>query len=231
MAKDTSDKLLKAVEAIAISPADAKAIVKRLWLQSEAEHPKDGDAQHQERVANHIVSRYAKLAASAGGITALSGVIPGVGTAVATLGGGVTDALVGMKLQVDMCMCLAEAFGHDLESPDARYLSFIIAAGGALEKAGVDVGAKVGSKAGVTMVRQYLKGAALQAVKELFKKLGIVFTRKALEKAIPFGIGVVLGASGDYALTRYVGAQAKKWFILDRDTPGGDVSGEPTSIG
>jgi hypothetical protein len=123
-------------------------------------------------------------------------------------------------------MCLAETFGHDVEGADARYLSFIIAAGGALEKAGVEAGAKLGSKAGVTMVRQYLRGAALQAVKELFKKLGIVFTRKALEKAIPFGVGVVLGASGDYALTRYIGAQAKKWFILDRDTPkGDDVSG------
>jgi hypothetical protein len=36
---------------------------------------------------------------------------------------------------------------------------------------------------------------------------------------LPFGIGVVLGASGNYALTRYVGRQAKKWFLLDRDTP------------
>ena len=32
-----------------------------------------------------------------------------------------------------------------------------------------------------------------------------------------FGVGVVLGASSDYALTRYVGAQARRWFILDRE--------------
>jgi hypothetical protein len=44
-----------------------------------------------------------------------------------------------------------------------------------------------------------------------------MFTRKALEKALPFGIGVAFGAGGNYALTRYVGAQAKHWFVLDRD--------------
>jgi hypothetical protein len=52
------------------------------------------------------------------------------------------------------------------------------------------------------MLQQYLKGAALQTVKAFFAKLGVLFTRKALEKAVPFGVGVVLGASGDYALTR-----------------------------
>jgi hypothetical protein len=225
-----SDSLLKAVQAVALSPDDAHALVARLRAQSEKEHPKDTSTAHQERVAAHVVSRYAKLAATAGGLTALSGVIPGIGTAVAIVGGGLADAVVGIKLQVDMCMCLAATFGYDLHEPDARHLAFIVAAGGALEKAGVEATTKVASKAGVNMVRQYLKGAALQAVKELFKKLGIVFTRKALEKAIPFGVGVVLGASGDYALTRYVGAQAKKWFILDRDTPkGADVGGDNES--
>lgn len=212
------DRLLKAVQAVAISPEDAKAQVARLRAQSEKEYPKDSDAAHQDRVAGHIASRYSRLAATAGGVTALSGVIPGIGTAVAMVGGGLADAVVGMKLQVDMVMCMAEAYGYDLHEPDARHLSFLIAAGGALEKAGVDAGVRVASKAGVTMLRQYLKGAALQTVKELFKKLGLVFTRKALEKSLPFGIGVVLGASGDYAFTRYVGTQARKWFILDRDT-------------
>ena len=36
------------------------------------------------------------------------------------------------------------------------------------------------------MTQQYLKGATLIAVKEIFKKVGITFTRKAVEKAIPF---------------------------------------------
>jgi hypothetical protein len=217
MTEEQSDRLLKAVQTVAISPADAKALVARLRAQSKKERPDESDPEETERIANHIISRYAKLAATAGGVTALTGVIPGIGTAIAMVGGGLADAVVGMKLQVDMCMCLAETFGHDLLQPDAVHLSFLIAAGSSLEKAGVEAGVKVASKAGVNMLRQYLKGTALQAVKELFKKLGVAFSRTALEKAAPFGIGVVLGASGDYALTRFVGAQAKKWFLLDRE--------------
>lgn len=69
------------------------------------------------------------------------------------------------------------------------------------------------------MLRQYLKGAAHTALKALFKKIGIIFTRKALEKALPFGVGVVIGSSANYALTKYVGNAAKRWFLIDRDEP------------
>jgi hypothetical protein len=37
-----------------------------------------------------------------------------------------------------------------------------------------------------------LRRAGLIAVKELFTRLGVTFTREALEKAAPFGIGVVI---------------------------------------
>ena len=219
MNEEKSDWLLNTVKAVAISPEDARAVVRRLRDQSERRNPSDTPDRHQERVADHVVSRYCRYAATSGGVTALAGVIPGIGTAIAMVGGGAADVVVSMKLQVDMCMCLAEAFGHDVREPDAQHLAFLIAAGGALEKAGVEGGVKVASKAGVSMLRQYLKGAALQVIKELFKRIGITFTRKALEKALPFGIGVVFGVGGNYAMTKFVGGQAKKWFVLDRETP------------
>jgi uncharacterized protein (DUF697 family) len=154
-----------------------------------------------------------------GGATALPGIIPGLGTAITMVPGTLADLTVSMKLQVDMCMCLAATFGYDIESEDASYLSFLIAAGGALEKAGVSTGTKVGSKAGVRLLKQILRGAALKAVKGAFRKVGITFTRKALEKALPFGVGVAVTGGADYVLTRYVGKQAKKWFVIDRSMP------------
>ena len=75
----------------------------------------------------------------------------------------------------------------------------------------------VASKAGVTMIRQYLRGSALVAVKELFKRVGITFTRAALQKAIPFGVGVAISATVNYGLTRFVGAAALSWFVLDHE--------------
>ena len=125
------------------------------------------------------------------------------------------DMAASMKLQVDMCMCMAAAYDYDLNNEDARHLSFLLAAGGALEKVGEQAAAKLASEAGVKLLKEYLRGAVLQAIKEMFKKLGIVFTRKALEKALPFGIGVIVGGSFNYALTRHVGNTARKWFFID----------------
>jgi hypothetical protein len=199
-------------------------MVEKYLEQSRRNNPDASQQAHQEAVAKMVVKRYCRLAATSGGATALTGVIPGLGTAVTMLGGGLADAAICMKLQVDMCMCLAAAFGWDLDREDARHLCFLIAAGGALEKAGIEATARIASKAGVNMLRQYLKGATLQAIKELFKKLGIIFTRKALEKALPFGIGVVIGSGANYALTKYVGGEAITWFVLDRDSREGSAS-------
>lgn len=220
MAKDKNvegDRLLKAVEAIAINPEDAKDLVRKYERKIRKNHPNSSETAQQEMVADKIIERYAYLSAVSGGVTALAGVVPGVGTAVAMLGGTAADVVVTIKLQVDMSMCIAEAFGYDLNNEDARHLSFLIAAGGTLEQTGAKLATDIGSKAGVNMLRQYLRGAVLVAVREFFRRLGIVFTRKALEKALPFGIGVGVGSSANYILTKYVGRVAKNWFVIDRD--------------
>jgi hypothetical protein len=223
MAQDQADggsTLLTVIQTAAISPTDAKKLVANIRNRSRrkgAEDDTDFHARIAEQVADKIVARYSKLSAVSGGLTALVGVVPGVGTILAAVGGGVADTAICMKLQVDMCMCIAEAYGWDLHNEDARHLGLLIAAGASLEHVGTEVGTRVASKAGVKMLQQYLKGAALQALKALFKKIGIIFTRKALERAPPFGIGVVLGSTANYALARYVGAQARDWFKLERE--------------
>lgn len=217
--KVDGSRLLKAVQAIAISPAEAKKIVERYKEQSRKKYPNDSHWRRQERVADAVISRYSKYAAMVGGASALPGVIPGLGTAIAVTGGTVADATVSMKLQVDMCMCLAATFNYNIESQDAQHLSFLIAAGGALEKAGATRGVKFASEAGVRLLRLYLKGAALHAVKASFRKVGIVFTKKALEKVLPFGVGVAVGGGANYVLTKYVGNQARQWFVIDRSMP------------
>ena len=212
---DLGSRLLRAVEVIAISSEDAMAIADRYVHQSRQRFPNDPESDHQLRAANKIVGRYSRLAGMVGGASALPGIIPGMGTAVAMVGGTAVDTLVSMKLQVDMCMCLAATFKYDITSEDGKQLAFLIAATGSLQRKGADTVTKVGSKAGVSMLRQYLKGGALQAIKQAFRRVGIVFTRKAAEKAIPFGIGAAVGAGANYGLTRFVGHQAKQFFIID----------------
>lgn len=215
--QDDGSRLLGLVRAAAIKPADAKNIVAKYRGQLE---DKGLSAQQiAEEVADKIIARYCGLAGLSGASTGLIGAVPGLGTIAAASLGATTDIVASMKLQVDMCMCMAAAFGYDIDSEDAQHLTYLIALGGSLEHAGKPIVTKLASEAGVRMLRQYLKGAALQAIKEFFKRLGIVFTRKALEKALPFGIGAVVGGGANYALTKYVGHQARKWFVIDAQTP------------
>lgn len=74
---------------------------------------------------------------------------------------------------------------------------------------------RIASKAGVRMVKQYLKGPVLQIIKELFSKIGVTFTQKAAAKVIPFGIGVIVSGAANYALTVYVGKTARDAFRLN----------------
>ena len=206
-------RLLKVVEALALSPAEAEHVVAN--YRSQLIDKNLSERELRDAVAKKIGKRYATMAALVGGTSGLVGLVPGMGKAVALAGGAVADAAVSMKLQVDMCMCMAVAYGYDLTNEDARHLSFLLAAGGALEKAGEQATVQIATKAGVKMLREHLKGAALKSVKEMFKNVGIVFTRKSMETALPAAVGVLVGGSFNYALTRYVSKTAQNWFALD----------------
>lgn len=215
--KAAGSTIMKIVETIAITPQDAREIVCQYEVQARAKHSDFSDDKIKNLVADKIIKRYSSLAATSGGVTSLAGVIPGIGTAFSMVGGGLADVSLSMKFQIDMTMCLAIALKDNLANEDAKHMSFIIALCGTLEKAGVAGGAKIASKAGVKMVDQYLKGATLVFIKELFKAVGITFTKSATIKAIPFGVGVVLGSSAGYAMSQYVGKSAREFFLLDDD--------------
>jgi hypothetical protein len=95
-------------------------------------------------------------------------------------------------------------------------MSFVIALAGSLEKFGSEAGKATASKAAVRVASAYLKGTTLTTIKQLFKTVGIKFTQKATVKAIPFGVGVVIGSSANYFLTRYVGQVARDVFLIER---------------
>lgn len=213
--EDTGSSLMKMVESVAMSPQDARVVVTRYETQARKSQPQANDMNIQKAVTDKIIQRYAKLAATSGAATAISGAVPGVGTAISMLGGGLADISVCMKLQIDMTMCLAVAINKGLSNEDAKHMSFIIALAGSLEQMGTKGVTKVATKAGVKMVNTYLTGATLNVIKALFNKVGITFTQKAAAKAIPFGVGMLISASANYALTQYVGNAARELFFLD----------------
>lgn len=175
----------------------------------------EGDCREDDirnMVAAKIIQNYSYAAAFSGGATALTGVVPGLGQLIAAFGGVTADIALSMKFQVEMFMALASLYDHDIELDEERMLCFIIAGLGFVSKAAQKGATGLGTKAFIKLVRKHLSGATLATVKAVFRKIGVTFTRKAAEKAIPFGVGVVIGFSANKGVTWYIAENAHDYF-------------------
>jgi hypothetical protein len=215
VAEQDKPTLLKAIELVLANPKNIKQESLSLLEKIQSTYPGKSKKDVKEIAAEKIISNYSYYSAFSGGATALTGIIPGLGTAVAVFGGATADAALSMKYQIEMTMALATVYGHDILLEEEQRICFIVAGLGAVNEAVKEGGKSVGSKAFVKLVQENLKGATLLAVKEIFKKVGITFSRKALEKAIPFGIGVVIGFTANKGLTWYVGTKAQDFFSIE----------------
>ena len=218
-----SNLLERAIRKIARSSDASKRLASKRTSQVRTKNSGASDLELKTKAAKIIVRGHALRSGIAGGGTGMLGAIPGVGTAAAISAGVSTDFVLQMKADVDMCHALVYVFKPHMREDEAFSLAVTLATYGRMEKRGVKelggAATKLASKAGVKIVRQQLRGSALIATKQAFKRVGIVFTRKAVEKAIPFGVGAVIGSGVNASITTYVGHQARKWLELDATTP------------
>ncbi|XIH35507.1 hypothetical protein C1N70_23215 [Cytobacillus firmus] len=213
MKENDKPAILKAIEIIIANPETIQQEVRQIEKKYyEKYSSKINNDQIQDKIAEHIISNYSYFTAFTGGASALTGVIPGLGTVIAAVGGGTADAALTMKWEIEMVMALASVYGRDITVEEEKRICFLVAGFGVLNETAKKSASELGSQALKKMVKQYLKGPTLVAVKEVFKKVGIRFTRKALEKSIPFGIGVIVGFSSNKGLTWYVGKKARDFY-------------------
>ena len=210
--KKESKTLARMIGSLSGNPTEIKKESLRL-LASYRE--KYGDKLTEEEIrrkaANKIISNYSYYSAFTGGATSLAGIVPGIGTAIAALGGVSADVVLSMKFQIDMVMAIAAVYGQDIEAEEVQQTSYLVAGIGKLNFA-VDEGKRIGAKAFANIMNQYLKKGSQQAAKEITKKLGIEVSGKALQKAIPFGVGVIIGFTANKTLTWYIGRKARDYF-------------------
>ena len=214
-----SNLLEKAVRKIARGSDETQKLARRRLAQARTKAPGAGELTLQRKAAQTIVRGHALRSGVAGGGTGLIGAVPGVGTIAAISAGVTADVILQMKVNVDMCHALVYLFKPDMDPEEAFSLAVTLASYGTLEKQGArkfgGAATRLASRAGVRVLRQQLRGGALMATKQAFKRVGIVFTRKAVEKAIPFGVGAVISSGVNAGLTTYVGHEARKWLELD----------------
>lgn len=205
--------LFDAIERLLADPEDIRTEAEQTIRKFRAKHGRSkSEWEIRDLAAKKIISAYSNYAACIGAATALTGIFPGIGTALALVGGSTADMVLVMKIQVEMTMALAVIHGHDITNEERKRLCFLIAALGAVHHGSKEWGTKIGSQAFIRMVEEYLEGTGLQALRIALQRVGIVLTRNILRKVIPFGVGAVISSSTNKALTCFVGRRACDYF-------------------
>ena len=211
--------MLKAVEHIVARPSDIKRTIQKLEerYQRLSRADKD-DNKSKEWMARQVIANYSTKAGLCGGATACIGIVPGLGTAIKLVGSTTADIALCLKFQVEMTMALAHLYGHDIETENGRKTQYIIAGLGAINLEAIKLGEEKAAKAFTIMVQRYLQSATFEAINLLFKKVSFSLSKKALQKAIPFGIGAAISFSSNKVITRAVGHKAKDYFASAKPT-------------
>ena len=209
----SSPALLKAIEMIVAKPSE----ISRKVQKAKEKHRlpfgfPESESEAKDKIANSLIAGYSTKAGLSGGATALIGIVPGIGTVAELFGGATADMALCLKYQVEMCMALACLYGHDIESEADRKKYFIIAGLGTLNTETFKQGSEQAAKLFEKMVQRYLRDASFETIRRLFRKVSISLSKKALQKAIPLGIGAVIGFSSNKTLTWMVGRKAKTYF-------------------
>lgn len=146
-------------------------------------------------------------------VAALPALAGGPGTAIAAATTAILGDLVALAwIQLRLVLHIAAAHGHDVTDPN-RANEILALAGIDLVagQGGAPVVAAAGQRVGKRLLERYLKGSALQAIKGMFRLVGIKFSRAALVRGLPI-INIPAGAVVSDVTTRRVARKADKFY-------------------
>lgn len=198
----TGEQLLSAVERVV---DDSDSLIARVeTLKSAALYQDD-----LENLSSQIIAEYSTRAAIAGGATALPGLLPGLGSAVALVGGALVDMTLALKHDVEMILCLTHLHGFDIRDERERWLAYVMA--------GVRThAAEHRQNYLVDLMEIQLDALPKYTPRQLFKLATTVLGKAALQslsrsyvKALPI-VGIAISASTNKFLTTSVG-----WACVD----------------
>jgi len=170
------------------------------------EHPSATDRELAEVVrARHIL------------LSRMEGAAAGLPGAAAPLVGGFAAMAPDLGalawIQSRMVVHIAAVYGHDTTDPNMAAEILVLLGIYATTKAANIALAGATQRVATRLVNEYLKDATLVLLKQLFKYVGIRFTRTGILKAVPF-VGVPVGALVNGAATSSLGKKAIQYFDL-----------------
>lgn len=175
----------KAVAALfrAMGDADAVAATKRVERLRQ-ERP----AWDEERLVEHLIDTACRRTGAIGAASSGAAILPAIGTLTSLTVGVAADITLTFKLQAEMVLEIAVAYGFPMEAIDQRKLIFLVT--------GVSVGASaLAERAG--------QGVATRVSER--------FAQRWLAHALPV-IGVAASAGTNVVSTYVIGQRARAYF-------------------
>jgi hypothetical protein len=209
-ARKDNDWFFKATQK-ALSNFDDVAVRAEKALAKARKHAPD-EAAARERAISSIISKYSLLAGAVGAATSAPSIVPAIGGAVSAVAGTATDMVFVQKFIIEMVAEIATLHEVDVRTEANQRMCYALAAAATLNNVGAQKLTKRGSKVAVRLTEHFLKGATLQTIKALFRKLGLRFTRRAMQRFLPFGIGLVLCAGANAVFMKLAGEAVRQHF-------------------
>lgn len=166
---------------------------------------------------DQLITSFAKELAALGAVTGASAAAPGLGTVAAFT--TVAADLGWFTLRAgDLILSIAAVHGHTEPSVEERraWVLSILAFGNSASKmftklageAGKGLGARTTARIPVEVLRRMNARFGRTIVTKYGTRRGAI----ALGRALPLGIGAVIGGVGNYGLIRVIGRQADAFF-------------------
>ncbi|MGJ0303607.1 EcsC family protein [Aliarcobacter cryaerophilus] len=204
--------ILNAITTILSNPENIKNEALSILERYQREHKNKNRKEIIYMASQKIISNYSNYTGCLGAATSVTSIIPGIGTTTSLTIGTSADIVATIKYQIEMTMALATIYGHNILDEEVKKLCLILFLANSISNKAEKKLKQISTKVLVNLIQQYLKGPILIIIKKILQRIGIVFTKKALAKSIPFGVGIIIGFSVNKVFTIYFGKQVCDYF-------------------
>jgi hypothetical protein len=214
MADDTKGReLLSAVERLVASDAALKEVVAA--CEAKVGVRSGGAKRDLEAIATEVIKHFTTRAMVVGGAAGLPALIPGWGTVVAAVGGGLAELAMVLKYEVEMSLCLTHLYGFDIAKREERQLAFLLASVGTYDAGGKNFFADVVKAEGVALWNYGPRKVAKMLVTAM-AQVALLYVWRGFFRVVPL-LGMAIGGSLNKVLTQRVGQRCARDLKTRRD--------------
>jgi len=217
--RERSDKTNRLTDLLLLTGTSIPAIRKNVREMIEEYQTKGSGESNRlisSKVSNKLIKRSALKSGGFGGLSAVPGMLPGIGTLGTMVVCLTADLIQLLRTQIELCYGIAAAYDVDMDEEELQAVALALIGFSGTAEALKGISATVIREAIDKAATRHLQTGISKVASILARKLGLETSSK-MTRLIPL-IGIPLCTSINIATTMKVGTQAKKYFSTWNET-------------